>query len=296
MATAKTKQAAAAQVNPLFDKAILRGLITSGSDTRVGKTSITRHGLKPFFGTIYDEVDFWGIEAAEHAQGVESKLFKPSDIKALVRDLRFIRPTVAGGRRCVLVDLGGDLFRELFEEMKQFEGGGLKFDFVVFPVTPVSSLKKFTTMLMELDKVGITANQIFLVYNKIPRRWVADGAGFKGMLDNSKQLKEIDTFAREVGINVSEAYITENTVVPAITDLEQSVDANGAMVTAYPELASLDALVRSDKDYEALANQAYDDGDSVEHEAMAQMLFWQEYAQKVAREYQNAVVTAFSKG
>lgn len=112
----------ALKLKRVFEKKVLRGLITSGSDTRQGKTSIARHGVKPFMGNFFDEVDFWGVEVEEHAQGVEDRLYKTSDIKVLAKDLRFARPSTPDGTKCVLVDLGGDLFRDLLDEMAQIDG------------------------------------------------------------------------------------------------------------------------------------------------------------------------------
>jgi hypothetical protein len=275
--------------NPMFSKKVLRGLVTSGTETRQGKTSIARHGLKPFLQAIGYEVDFLAVESATHAQGVETKLYKPRDLAELATDLRFLRPTIPGGRRCALVDLGGDYFTALMEEMRQVEGGGVSFDFAVFPVTAVTSVPKFKTMLHELDDAGLQPEQIYLIFNKIDRAWLADSQGFDGIFKHSKQLAEIYGFAQLAGLNVSKAFLPDSQIISRIMDFEADSDS-----VRRPEFESIFTLAHSEIDYEALANDAIDAGDEKTTKLMATLLHYKGMAAKSVRDYQKAIQTMFS--
>lgn len=279
------------EMNAVLRKPVLRVLVTSGSDTRQTKTSTATHGIKPFLENYYDEVDLWGVELEAHARGVESRLYLPSDIETLAKDLTYARPTVPGGRRALIVDLGGDLFRDLMSEMEAIDGGGLKFDVVIYPITTTADVRKFETMLLSLIDAGIELSTVHVVFNLIKKEDAK--SGFQGITKKFQALGNIAALGRKMGVNVSEAFIQENGLQSQLTQLEMEADESGSLQLKYPELSSMHRLAKSEIDYEGLANKALDENDTETFDRMSKMGYWKQNAIIASKQYALAMQKVF---
>lgn len=231
-----------------------RVLVVSGIESGAGKSTISRHCLKPLMLDHFSKVEYLTVEDPDRISTGQDGTFNPDEISQVIAKLARLR---AG--RGIVLEVGSQLFASVMTELKKLEAGAFKFDKVVVPM-PYGTFKSETAVgfIAKLVSMGIDPKSIYLVFNQVEADAV-DRKVFERQLANEH--KEFLDVIEKMGAHVFEHPILKSSIYPTLRFIPGEA-FSVINLSRIPEQLFTDA-----------ANQAEDDGDGeAEDDAMAMIV------------------------
>lgn len=228
-----------------------RVLVTSGSVTDVGKTTISKH-IASLFRQSGRQVKFVGVEAEHKPMDGEDVRIGTgeADVESIIDD-------IIESADVLIVDVGGAVFGQISDKIAEL-GDGL-FCYFTHAVVPITEDVKEENIIFTIENLinrGLPAEKIYLVFNKVvPSLKTKIHKTFVGAISK----------ANDMGANVVDVPIARSELIAKKRGLESIFDVN----------ADADAL-------EAEAKAAVAAGDNVRAEQLAQKVIEADMAKMAA--------------
>lgn len=155
------KEFAMSQVtNPIRTVAIL-----SGENTDQGKSSLSRHMLRPGMIALHGSCEYMLVEkiGRDIPEG-EDHRYRPEELKQLMLRLAMIRARKSGS---AVVDVGGGQNAAFMAAVREAKGSEARFDLVLSVVTGKVKMDKVLEIHEELILTSIEPSKIVVVINRV---------------------------------------------------------------------------------------------------------------------------------
>lgn len=206
-------------------------LVTSGGVTDVGKTTLSKH-IASLFRQAGRQVKFVGVEAEHKPMDGEDVRIGTgeADVESIIDD-------IIGSGDDLIVDVGGDNFKELSESLKAVGDSPLMyFTHFIVPISPDVKKPNIVATVEDMIARGVPGERINLVFSKVLKD------------DRKALLREFESVIVDLtthGVRVIDVPILRNAVMVKKTGAEPIFEID--MTTNYDDMVR-ECLRQSDYD------------------------------------------------